>query len=165
MSVVSARSIPERIAAEIESRVAVLLGGSKPNTPLVAVLRPKRIEDFTPEHMLAVLTADDPIENTDLSYAGNPPGVAYDQRHNIAVYLMPSERDPTPIDTYINTAAADVAESLTDSGAGWHTMGGLAIDSKIEPMEQIAASGGIDGLVVPVTVTFRVSERSWYANR
>tara|TARA_R100001163_G_C5049198_1_gene186158 strand:+ start:547 stop:1044 length:498 start_codon:yes stop_codon:yes gene_type:complete len=165
MSVISSRPIPERIAAEIESRVAALQTGIKPNTHLVDVLRPKRIDTFTPQHMLAVISSQDPEYNEEISCEGNPPANGYDQRFEIAVYLMPSEKDPTPIETFANTVAADVCESLTDSGQGWHSMGGLCIDTRILSYEYMDASGGVDGIIIPLVVTYRVSERSWYESR
>ena len=116
MSLDSVRPVNERIAAVLLARLQILTTGIKPATPIREVIRPKRLNEFTPQHLQIVMTVDEVIANDDLSHAGNPPAIAYDMTINLHCHLMPSELDETPIDLYINTAAADIAESITDPG-------------------------------------------------
>ena len=165
MSITSVRPVNERIAQVLFDRLHLLVTGIKPATPIREVIRPKRLNDFTPQHLQIVMTTDEVTANDDLSHAGNPPAIAYDMTVNVHCHLLPSELDVTPIDEYINTAAADVAESITDAGIDWFNFGGLAIDAQIDPYERIDAGGGIDGFTLPVQVTYRVSENSHYEVR
>ena len=157
--------VNERIAQVLLARLELLIGGTKPETPVVEVVRPTRLGDFTPKNMQIVLTVGGIEENEELSHAGNPAAIAYDIKVSIHFHLLPSELDPTPIDEIINTAAADVAESITDSGVDWFNFGGLSINANINAYERIDATGGVDGFTLPLVVTYRVSENDHYQVR
>lgn len=165
MSVASTRPVLERICDILQSRVATLTTGIKPATPLVEVVRPTRIGDFTPKHMQVVLVLGDSAEAEDLYRPGNPPAIAYNQTVNLYCHIMPSEQDPTSLDEYASTMHADVIESITDAGADWHDFGGLAIDTQLGAVERISSDGSIDGIVIPLVITYRISEWSPYEVR
>ncbi len=165
MSVADARPVVERIAVILYDRLNQLTAGYAPTSSVREVIRPKRLGGYTPQHMQIVLTQDDPVEVPELNRPGNPPSVAWEQRFNIRCHIMPSESDPTPVDEYINTFAADVVEVITDAGAGWYTFGSLAVDSHFDAMEMIEADGGIDGFNLPLRVIYRTSEWTPYQAR
>lgn len=120
---------------------------------------------FTPRHLQIVLTQADPEDIPELFCPGNPPAIAYLQRFNIRCHIMPSEKDPTPFDEYVNTMTADVVKAVTYTGSDWFTFGGLAIDAKWETRENIDADGGVDGVNIPLAITYRTSETDPYAVR
>ena len=165
MPVTNSRPVLERICDILHDRIATLTTGIKPATPLVEVIRPTRVEDFTPKHMQIVMVLSEAEEADDLYRPGNPPAIAYNQTINLYCHIMPSERDPTPLDEYASTMHADVVESITDAGALWHDFGGLAIDTKLGAVERIASDGSVDGIVIPIVVTHRTSEWSPYEVR
>jgi hypothetical protein len=40
----------------------------------------------------------------------------------------------------------------------WHTFGGLAVDAQWKSPEYVSADGGIDGVNVPIAITYRTDE-------
>lgn len=159
--------ILERIAVELFNRLERVAEGNRlPDANLVEVLRSKRLGDWTPQHLQIVLTQDNPVFNDGASHPGNPPAIAYDVTFNVRVHLMPSEKDPTPIDTYINILAADITMALTtDVGSHWYDFNDLAVDAHIGGVEQIDSEGGVDGFNLPIVVTYRHSEDNPYEVR
>lgn len=163
MPVTLARPINERIAVTLFNRLRYLTAGYTSTSPIREVIRPKRREDMHPQHMQLVLTQDDPEELPELFVPGNPPRIAWSMRFNIYCHVMPSEKDPTPIDEYTNVVAADVVRAITLGSADWFRFGGLAIDAQFQPIEMIDAEGGIDGCNVPLVVAYRTSELDPYS--
>lgn len=165
MPLTNSRPVVEQIAVALFDRLKQLEAGYKDTSLVSEVVRPLRFGGYTPKHMQIVLTQDEPTQLPELSYPGNPPAVAWQQRFHIRCHLMPSELDPIPLDEYVNIFASDVIEVVTGVGSGWHTFGGLAIDSSFDSLEMIEADGGVDGCNLPLRVIYRVSERSPYQGR
>lgn len=165
MSVVAARPVVERIADALFGRLQLLAAGYSPMSAISEVIRVTQRGGYTPKHMQIVMTQADPEEVPELNHEGNPPAQAWMQTFNIRCHVNLSEKDPTPVDTIINTMAADVQKVVTDSGSQWHNFGGLSIDSQWLSHENIDAEGGIDGVNVPLAVTYRVSEGNPYEVR
>ena len=165
MPVVSARPISEQIATKLFDRIHLLAADFTASTSVSEVIRPVRMGGFTPKHLQIVVTQSDPEEVPELFVPGNPPAIAYRQRFNIRCHIMPSEKDPTPFDEYANTMTADVVKAVTHVGATWFTFDGLAIDARWESREFIDADGGVDGINVPLSITYRTSEYDPYAVR
>lgn len=164
MSVVSVRPINERIAYALFERLQYLAAGYSPYTAVSEVIRPTRMGGYTPKHLQIVLTQDAPERNEELDCPGNPPAIAWDQRFNIRCHVMPSEKDPTPVDELVNTMAADVQQVVTDA-TDWHTFGDLALNAQWQTPENIDGDGGIDGINVPLVITYRVAENNPYQKR
>lgn len=165
MSVVASRPVIERIADAIYQRLRLLTAGYSPMTAVSEVLRPTQRGGFTPKHLQIVITQSDPEEMPELSHAGNPPAQAWRQVFNLRCHVNASEKDPTSVDTILNTMAADVQKVICDSGAQWYSFGGLSVDAQWLSRENIDADGGIDGVNVPLAVTYRVSEGNPYEVR
>lgn len=165
MSVTAALPVVERIADAIYQRLRLLAAGYSPLTPVSEVIRPKQRGGYTPKHLQIVLTQAEPETIPELDHEGNPPAQAWRQTFNIRCHVNISEKNPTPVDTIINTMAADVQKVVCDAGTQWYSFGGLAIDAEWLGRENIDADGGIDGINVPLAVTFRVSEGNPYAVR
>lgn len=164
MSVVAVRPILEQIADAVFQRLRLLAAGYSVYTAVSEVIRPTRQGGFTPKHLQIVLTQNAPERNDDLSCQGNPPSVAWDVQFNIRCHVMPSEKDPTPVDEYTNTMAADVVRVITDA-TDWHTFGYKAINARFETPENIDSDGSFDGVNVPLVVTYRVAENNPYTQR
>lgn len=158
MPVTAVRPVVERIAMVIFDRLQLLAAGYSEFLTVVEVVRPTRMGGYTPKHLQLVLSQDDPEELPGLSRPGNPPAVANRVRFNVHCHVMPSEKDPTPVDEYINAIAGDVIKVVTDPASSWHTMDGLAFNARIGATESIGADGGVDGVNVPVEVDYRVTE-------
>lgn len=166
MSVTLSRPVVERIAVRLFERLQMLAAGASDFVKVREVIRPTRIEDFTPKHMQVVLKQADVEDVPELSFPGNPPVKAKRQRFDVHCHLLPSEKDPTPIDEYATTLEAEVSKAITAGDADyWHTFGGLAVDAQIGPREPIAADGGVDGFTLPVFVVYRTPEQDPYTAR
>jgi len=166
MSVTASRPIIERIAVTLFERLRLLTAGASDFIKVREVIRPTRIEDFRPQHLQIVLKQSDVEDVPELSFPGNPPAKAKRQRFDVHCHLLPSEKDPTPIDEYATVFEAEVIKAVTEGDADyWHTFGGLAIDAQVGPKEPIAADGGVDGFTLPVFVTYRTSEQDPYTAR
>jgi len=165
MPVSESRPILEQIVDTVYDRLAVMTTGVYPNSRVTEVIRPVRTESFSPKSFQIILILGEQEEVEELSRPGNPPAIAFNALLNIYCHVMPSETDTTPFDEYCITFYADVVEALTDSGdAGWFYFGDLAIDANIGPMTALDADG-VDGFLVPLNVTYRVSEWSPYQRR
>lgn len=164
MSLIAILPISERIADALFERLQLLESGHSVLTPSPQVVRPTRLGGFTPKDRQVVLTQSSPERVPELDYPGNPPANCYSITFNIRCHVLPSEKDPTPIDTIVNAMSADVVKVITEP-TNWHTFGGLAIDAELEAHENIDGDGGIDGVNVPVTVFYRTSETNPYTSR
>lgn len=170
MSVVQAKPIVERIADELYQRLRLLTAGYSDQFIASDVIRPRRNDTGTPEHQQIVLTQSALSINSELMCPGNPAAIAYVVTFNIHCRVMPSERDTTFVEEMINTMAAEVVrvvcdESILDDALQWHTFGNLAIDAEWLPHENVDTDGSYDGVIVPLAVTFRVSEKNPFTVR
>ena len=157
MSVVESLPVVSRITSELYDRLNKLAAGFSPFTSVYEVVRPLRLGQYTPRHLQIVLTKGPSEEVPELMCPGNPPAIAWRQRFDIRCHVMPSEKDPTPIDTYCEVMAADVVRAVCEPSR-WYTFGGLAIDTAWLPHEDINSDGGPDGVNVPIVITYRVDE-------
>ena len=60
--------------------------------------------------------------------------------------------------------SADVVKAVT-SVDSWYTFDGNAIDAAWQDQEAINADGGVDGVNVPIAITYRTDENNPYARR
>jgi len=158
MSITAALPISERIADWLLERLQLLTAGYSELIKVAEVLRPIRLGGFTPKHLQIVLTLGDKTRVPDLDYPGNPPVLCGEQVYNIRCHVIPSEKDPTPVDRYIETIGAEVVRAVVGESRQWHTMGNLAIDAEWQDHELVQADGGADGVNVPLAVRYRVDE-------
>lgn len=171
MSVVDAAStVVERIAVVIEARLQAGVADLARQRYFNRVHRPTRLRDYSPRDRLIVVEQSDEDEEVgELMKPGNPPSIAFATLFMVRCYVMPSEKDPTPFDTYCNQVAGDVTELICRSGTGWHTFDSNAFDAewltriKFAPGDDDGRTG--EGVVVPLLVYYRVSERSPYIKR
>lgn len=103
--------------------------------------------------------------NPEVSCPGNPPAQGYDLEAIVAGIVKPSDDDTTPIDTFRNRMAADIVKAATDATL-WHQWGGIAINTTIGTAEQYTdENGGVSGVMVRFTITFRTNENDPYTVR
>lgn len=165
MSITIALPIVERIAAELVERLSLLTAGYSENTRVSEVIRlPRGLNSYSPKDRQLVVFQDEATPIPELSRPGNPPAVAILQPFVVVAVVLPSERDPTPIDRIVNVTMADVRKVITRT-TNWHTFGGLAIQSTIEGPDPINDDGQVSGASLTVNVTYRVSENDPYTKR
>jgi hypothetical protein len=157
-------TVIESIAIELTSRLEAMIGNSAYETDVLEVIRPRRLNDFTPADGQIVVTQGSSEVSEESSYPGNPPAIARNQTFNIRCHVINDERDDTTIDEITNTFAADVIKAVT-TGTNWHNFDGNAINATIESFELISGDGGLDGINVPITILYRTDEDNPYIAR
>jgi len=157
--------VVERIARELLRRLESLIDSSTHNTQVVEVIRPKRIETYSPRNKQIVLTEQDHVRVADLHCPGNPPAIARQITFNIRCHIINDEKSCEPIDTLVHMFAADVESVVVGSDPNWYTFDGNAMHSLFGDEEFITGDGAIDGVNVPITVTYRHSEGNPYEAR
>lgn len=152
-------AVNEQIAVVLLGRLEAMIGDAT-SYPIdvCEVLRPTRSIDFTPRDRQIVLVQGSAEIVEELMRPGNPPAVAYRQTYQIRCHLMPSERDAATIDEQLNLFHADVVRAVCSVSSTWHTFGGLAVDAQFRSPEYVSADGGLDGVNVPLVVTYRTDE-------
>jgi hypothetical protein len=157
VSVVESLPVVTRIGDELFDRLNKLTAGWSSFTAAYEVIQPKRLGDYTPRHLQIVLTRGQQDELVELMCPGNPPARAWRQVFDIRCHVLPSEKDPTSVDTYCDIIAADVVRVVCEPSR-WYTFGELAINAEWQPLETINSDGGIDGVNVPIAIAYRTDE-------
>lgn len=151
-------AVVETIAGIIESRLEAMIDDTTYQTTISEVQRPSRFAGFAPIHNQIVLVQGSTERNPALDRPGNPPAIAYRQPFAIHCHVMQSERDQDALDSLLNAFHADVVKAICSPTSTWHTFGGNAIDAEFGNVNYVQADGGLDGVQIPLTVTFRTSE-------
>lgn len=157
--------IVERIARELLRRLESLINSAHHNISAVEVFRPKRLETFSPRNRQVVLTDGSHVRVPELDCPGNPPALARRITFNIRCHLINDEKSCEPIDTLVHMFAADVENVVVDDDPQWYTFDGNSFDAVWGDEEYIAGDGAIDGVNVPISITYRHSEGNQYEVR
>lgn len=147
--------VSEQIMAAVKTRAAVVF----------ETYRSTRVGAWQPRDCVVHVHQGTITPNPELSCPGNPPSQAYDLPAIIAGIVKPSDLDETAIDTFKNRMAADIIKAVTDAEL-WHQWGGLAINTTIGPAEEYTEeTGGLAGVMVSLTITYRTDENDPYTVR
>jgi hypothetical protein len=157
--------VVERIARELLRRLELLIDSSTHNTQVVEVIRPKRIETYSPRNKQIVLTEQDHVRVQSLDCPGNPPANARQITFNIRCHIINDEKSCEPIDTLVHMFAADVENVVVGNDSQWYTFGNLSMMAEWQTEEPIASDGAIDGVNLPITITYRTTEGNPYEVR
>lgn len=157
-------TVLESIADTIFNRLVGMLDDDTLNTLVFEVIRPTRFGDYTPQDRQIVFVQGSSSAVPELSVPGNPPAVARAQTFNVHLHLMPDENSDAAIDYILNAFVGDVISTLT-SLSTWYNVDGKAIDTEIQEPEIIRADGAVCGAMIPIVVTYRVSENDPYTVR
>ncbi len=147
----------ERIAIELADRLNVA------SMIDFEVVRPDREgSNLSPADRKIVIRQQPQAHNMQLSYMGNPPAVAYDVVFSCVCSVRNVFKDEVAYDTTCNIVASQIIAAIPNPEtrpSTWWTFGGLAINSKIGSLSPyITTEGERAGVIVPVLITFRVSE-------
>jgi hypothetical protein len=157
-------TILERIADVVQSRLQNLVGNPFYGSLVLEVIRPLRLDQYSPKDGQLVLTFGPSNRNEDLDVAGNPIGIAYEQQFNIHCHILNDETSDVGIDEIADTYRSVIIKAIALT-SDWYSMNGLAMFSMFANHEPIPADGGMDGFNLPLLVTYRVSERDPYISR
>lgn len=148
--------VVEQIMAKVRSRMAVVFTNAYRST---------RIGKWQPKDLVVNVYQGTLEPNAELSCPGNPPAQAYDLEAVVAGIVKPSDSNTTAIDTFKNRMAADIVKAATDASL-WHQWDGLAVNTTIGPAEDYTEeTGGLAGVMVRFTITYRTAENDPYTVR
>lgn len=157
--------IVERIARELLRRLQTMVNNNGLNTPVREVIRPKRIDDTPPSDRQIMLTEQGNERVPELDHEGNPPAIARRITFNVRCHLLNDEKSCTPIDQLVHMFAADVQKTVANNDPLWTNFDNNAIDAEFLTEEPITGDGGMDGVNVPIAITYRTSEYDPYEVR
>jgi hypothetical protein len=158
-------TVLESIALELERRLNLLVNQSTYNTNVCEVLRPRRLDDFTSKDLQIVLTKGDEEIVDELSCPGNPPSIAKRVTFNIRCTVATDEHDLTSVDTIVDMFVADVEKVVAGLDNNWFNFDSNAINAQFLAPIPYSADGGIDGMTLPIAITYRHSEGDPYEVR
>ncbi len=159
-------SVLESIADVLHDRLSAMVADPVTYPIEVSeVIRPTRYGGFTPLDKQIVLTEGPERPIPELSCPGSPPAVAFERIFNIRCHALPSERDTEGIDVVLNEFAANVKKCVCQPASSWHTFGGYAIKADWGDFQPFISDGGIEGINMPIRITYRVSENDPYTQR
>ena len=160
-----ATPINEQIIAVIKTRLESITVANAYQENVPSVDRPIRNRGINPRNNQITVVKGDEEKDEALSHDGNPPAIAWNMPVEIRGILKTNETDNAFIDTLANQLGADIMKAVTAYSAWWN-FGGLAINAAFESIEKyIADDGGANGVLVPLRVTYRVSETDPYTAR
>lgn len=151
-------TVLESIALELKRRLDLMVDNDDYQTKVVEVIRPTRLDGYTPQDLQIVLTFGQSQEVPELMCPGNPPASAKRQIFNIRCHVMTDEQDTTAVDSTINLFASEVVVAVCDPANSWHTFDGNSFDAEWLDRENINADGGVDGINLPLAITYRTDE-------
>lgn len=158
-------TVLDNIAAELVERLETLMVEGTEQTTVSEVVQPKRLGDYTPEHLQIVVKQANPERVPELDCPGNPPAECWRQQFNLYLHVRPSEGDIEPVDGIINRFCADVKKAVCTPASTWYTFGNYAIDAEWLTIENIDSGEVTDGVNMPIAITYRVSENDPYTVR
>ena len=80
------------------------------------------------------------------------------------LHVMQSQHDETPTEDLLSRLAADVMVACTDA-PNWHQWDEIAINSEFGSLETVPNDGGIDAAMLPLVVSYRITEGNPYEVR
>jgi hypothetical protein len=161
MSIVATLPVITRIEAELFARLQRLAAEFSDVIKISEVVLPKRLSGYTPKDRQIVLTRETEERVPELDCPGNPPSVAKRQTFAIRCHVLPSEKDPTPVDQYCDIIASEVKRVVVDASRWW-TFGEIACNSEWLPDEPVNSDGSFDGIAVMLAVTYKTDEGNPY---
>lgn len=148
--------VVEQIMANVRTRMA---------TAFDDVYRSTRTGTWQPKDLVLSVHQGTLTANQEVSCPGNPPAQGYDLEAIVAGIVKPSDSSTVAVDTFKNRLGADIIAAATDA-TNWHQWGGLAINTTIGTVEEyIEETGGLQGVMVRFTITFRTDENDPYTVR
>ena len=152
--------VSERIADTIVSRLQNITTANGYSLDVESVTRPNaKANDWRPRHQCIVVQQGNTDRNPTLDCPGNPPAICYETTYNLYGFILPSDHATTPVDEEVNTLESAMKRAVVDNSVHWVYMDGLSILAEFGSSQPYRSDEGDNqGLVLPLTVTYRVSE-------
>lgn len=159
-------AVPELIATEIVTRLQQITTGNGYAFSVSEVVRPTRLQQsITPKHHQIQVVQTVNAFNPQMTHEGSPPAIAYDVVFNLHCFIRDSDSSTTPRATLENDIEASVRKAICNA-SDWYNFDGNAIIAdwgQARPF--VSQEGEHSGIVVPLIVTYRVSETDPYTAR
>ena len=152
-------TVAESIAGVVVARLEAITEANGYDFDVSQVVRFDRHGTQPTYKHLSIAIEESKTRNPALDAPGNPPAQAWVTTFSLQLICRDSgEPQGKAINDDMMQAAAVKALS-NEEAADWYTMGGYALDSEFgEPVPFTQTDGEVTGSVLPLLVTFRVSE-------
>lgn len=157
--------IPELIALKLVERLEAITVFNGYAFDVAEVTRPNRFGTNTNYRHLGIIVEQlNATRNTLIDIPGNPPAIGWNQEFAIRCLTRDrQEEDGHAINE--NEMAANTLKAIT-SVDNWWTMNGNAIDMQIGDLQPFESPiGELNGLTIPLVVSYRVNENNPFAVR
>jgi hypothetical protein len=159
--------VPELIAEEIVHRLQAITFEGGYAFDVSEVVRPNRRGDVVQyKHLSIIVDQGNAERNEDGDHPGNPPALSYRLAFDLKCIVRDSRTEQDSRTINESEMAAAVVKAITDAGSMWYTLGGNAINAEFGDMVPFnSGEGELNGITVPLIVTYRVSETDPYEVR
>ena len=161
------KTVPERIAEAIETRLLAIVEGDDFEIDVSEVVRPTRKgENWLRRHLSIGILQQSSERVPELDCPGNPPAICYAVTFDLVGVLRDSVREDDPKAVNENKMAAAIIRAVTTPQESWHSFGGVAINAEIGDIEVATSSEGeFNSVTIPMRIMYRVSENDPYTVR
>jgi hypothetical protein len=159
-----ATAIPETIAQEVVARLQQITTANGYNFNVSSVDRPpKNAKQWRPRHYGIVVDQKQATENEELSHPGNPPAMAFDLDFEITGFVLLSDEATASSDPQSSDMEAAIKKAIAED-LHWYNWDGNAVNSQWGE-SQFIEEPDYAGVIVQLTISYRVSETNPYAVR
>jgi len=155
-----AELVSERIANTIVARLQNITTANGYTFDVESVTRPNaKANDWRPRHHCIIMQQSSTSRIEELDCPGNPPAICYETTFNIFGFTLPSDHDTSAVAIEVNEMEAAMKKAVVDNSVHWVFMDGLSIFAEFGSSQPyISGEGDNQGLQLPLSVTYRVSE-------
>ena len=155
-----AELVSERIASTIIARLQNIQTSMGYTFDIVSVDRPNaKANEWRPRNQSILVRQSGTDRNEGLDCPGNPPAICYETTYDIYGFILPSDKATSPVATEVNELESAIKKSIVSNSVHWVFFDGLSILAEFGTSQPyISPEGDNQGLVLPLSVTYRVSE-------
>lgn len=157
----------ERIAVELVERLEEITTANGYSLTVAGVLRPSRLawESSAYKNKTLVVMQGENIRVEELDCFGNPGSLAWQVTFNVHCVARQDDSDSDSFNTLPNELDSCVRKAVADAN-NWHQFSGLAVNAEFgTTTHTVPAEGEASGAVVPIIITYKVSETDPYEVR
>jgi hypothetical protein len=161
-----ATPVVEDIAVGLQTAIETITTGNGYEFNIGSVLRPRRKDQYTPDHLTAVIQQEDPEDPDEPLTEGNPAIRHWKQPYTVDVIVNPDQTENRAIDTVINEVRSDVEKAIAVAFASGGALVSFQRGFLIGPPVRFEIeAGGFEGIRMFVFISYATDENDPYTAR